>query len=255
MNSPPSKAPDIAVTDDAILGGRLRLLQPARGHRAGTDAVLLAAAVPADGSGLLVDVGAGSGAAGLAAALDRPSLDLVLLERDPFLAGLADENLRRNSLRGRVVGADLLSREALAAAGLFQEMADIVITNPPFFRSGEVRASPDPLRRAAHVMEEGVESWVKAALALVKPRGLFALIHRSDALPALLPALAGRLGGMTLCAIHPRPDAPAARFVLRGVKGSRAPLVLASPLVLHEPSGAFTPRASQLHRGENALFP
>ena len=31
--------------EDAILGGRLRLRQPARGHRAGTDAVLLAAAI------------------------------------------------------------------------------------------------------------------------------------------------------------------------------------------------------------------
>ncbi len=255
MNSPPSEATNIAVTDDAILGGRLRLLQPARGHRAGTDAVLLAASVPADAQGLLVDVGAGVGAAGLAAALGRPTLHVVLLERDPFLAGIAAENLHRNGVCGRAVAADLFSRDVLAAAGLPRESADIVVSNPPFFRHGRARASPDPLRRAAYVMEEGAACWTRAALALLKPGGLFVLIHKPDALPELLPALAGRLGGVTLCAIHARANAAAVRIVLRGVKGSRAPLALARPLVLHEPSGGFTPRASRLHRGEEGLFP
>ncbi|MFZ2468854.1 MAG: methyltransferase, partial [Parvibaculum sedimenti] len=36
-----------AFTDDGFLGGRLQLLQPAKGYRAGIDAVLLAASVPA----------------------------------------------------------------------------------------------------------------------------------------------------------------------------------------------------------------
>ena len=32
------------LTEDAFLGGRLRLRQPLKGHRAGHDAILLAAA-------------------------------------------------------------------------------------------------------------------------------------------------------------------------------------------------------------------
>ena len=32
------------ITEDAFLGGRLRLRQPRKGHRAGHDAMLLAAA-------------------------------------------------------------------------------------------------------------------------------------------------------------------------------------------------------------------
>ena len=34
------------ITDDGFLDGRLKVLQPAKGYRAGLDAVLLAAAVP-----------------------------------------------------------------------------------------------------------------------------------------------------------------------------------------------------------------
>ena len=52
---------------DAFLGGRLTLRQLPSGHRAGTDAVLLAACVPPNAKGLGVDVGAGVGAAGLSA--------------------------------------------------------------------------------------------------------------------------------------------------------------------------------------------
>lgn len=254
MNSPPSEARDFPLTDDAILGGRLRLLQPAKGHRAGTDAVLLAACVPEGAAGTLLDVGAGVGAAGLAAAIRAPSLEAVLLERDPRLAGLAADNLNRNGVRGRAIAADLLSRDELRAAGLGHGKADVVITNPPFHAEGRGRASPDPLRRAAYTDEAGVKPWVAACLALLRPGGLFAMIHRPDTLPALLPALAGGgLGASVVCAVHPRADAPAVRVLVRGIKGSRAPLALAPPLVLHEASGGFTPRAAGLHRGEGAL--
>ncbi len=62
---------DGAATDelsyDSWLGGQLTLAQPRRGHRVGSDAVLLAAAVDL-AEGRLVDVGAGVGAVGLAIA-------------------------------------------------------------------------------------------------------------------------------------------------------------------------------------------
>src|SRR5579863_9820561 len=59
------------VSEDAYLGGRLRLRQPHEGHRAGSDAILLAAAAPETISGVALDLGAGVGAAGLALAALR----------------------------------------------------------------------------------------------------------------------------------------------------------------------------------------
>ena len=61
---------------DFFLGRQLRLRQLAHGHRAGTDAALLAAAAPAHIDGLALDVGAGVGAAGLALARLRPGTHL-----------------------------------------------------------------------------------------------------------------------------------------------------------------------------------
>src|SRR3978361_2100569 len=80
------------LTEDAFLGGRLRLRQPKSGHRAGHDAMLLAAATPARAGDRVVDFGAGVRAAGLALARRVAGLDLVLVEIDAGLADLARGN-------------------------------------------------------------------------------------------------------------------------------------------------------------------
>jgi len=64
-------------TEDAFLGGGLRLRQPKSGHRAGHDAMLLAAATPARSGDRVVDLGAGVGAAGLAVAKRVAGIELV----------------------------------------------------------------------------------------------------------------------------------------------------------------------------------
>ena len=74
------------TTDDALLGGRVRLLQPERGHRAGTDAVLLAATADAKPGQVVVDVGASTGAVGLMVAARVPGIAPVFIERDADLA-------------------------------------------------------------------------------------------------------------------------------------------------------------------------
>ena len=90
------------LTEDAVLGGRLRLTQPRRGHRVGHDAILLAAATPAHAGEHAVDFGAGIGAAGLALAARVAGCAVTLVEIDAGLAALAAENARRNGLADRV---------------------------------------------------------------------------------------------------------------------------------------------------------
>lgn len=249
-NSPPSDAPD------GLLGGRLRLFQPKTGHRVGSDAVLLAAAVPADAAGRAADVGAGVGGAGLAAVVRAPTLDMTCIEIDPALSAHCTRNIAENGVqdRARAVAADVLSPKARRAAGLADGGFDLVLTNPPFYERGAVRVSPDSVRARAHVAGEGgLESWMRAALALLRPGGTFLMIHRADALADILAAARGRIGGLRLLAIHPRNNEPAIRLLVVGKKGSRAPLALLPPLVLHGPDGRFTPQADAIHRGEIGL--
>jgi Predicted O-methyltransferase len=242
------------TTLDAFLGGRLRLRQLARGHRGGTDAVLLAACVPPSFSGLVDDVGAGVGTAGLALALRCPEARLRLIENHPATASLAADNIAANApSRSRLLQLDVLSQTArLEAIGA--ERADLVITNPPFLDPAASRQSPDAGRRAAHVIGEGgLAGWIAACLDLLAPKGSLVVIHRADAALGLVDALGRAATGVTLLPVYPRAGGDASRVLLRVIRGSRAPLRFASPLVLHEADGRFTPEADRLHRGVATL--
>jgi tRNA1(Val) A37 N6-methylase TrmN6 len=242
---------------DALFDGRLVLRQPARGHRAGTDAVLLAAATP-DGTGALIDAGAGVGTAGLAVALRAPGWRLRLVERDPDMAQLAQANVAANGLaeRADVIVADFLRAAERRRAGLADSSADCVICNPPFHAAGVVRASPDARRAAAHVQAgdgDAVAPWLRAIAALLRPGGTMVMIHRAATLDALIGACRGRFGALAIRPVHSREGMEASRVLLRGVKGSRAPLRLLPGLILHGADGAFTPRAEAIHRGRELI--
>jgi tRNA1(Val) A37 N6-methylase TrmN6 len=247
---------DDRTAADRLFDGRLILHQPEGGHRIGTDAVLLAAAAPPLARGLIVDVGAGAGAVGLALAQINPGAQTVLLDKNPRAAVFARQNVAANGLaaRTRVVEADLFDVFARKTEELV-ETADLVVTNPPFLNAGESRASPDCDRAMAHVLDEGgIEKWLRASLALLRPGGVFALIHRADALDAVLAALSGRLGGLEILPVFPKQGEKAVRILLRGRKGAKTPLALLSGLVLHGEGGGFTPRAEDLHRRGGRLF-
>ena len=150
---------------------------------------------------------------------------------------------------------DVLRPARPTQAGLADETADCVVTNPPFFEPGTVRVSPDGARARAHVLPlvEGgatLAAWIRASLALLKPGGRFAMIHRPDALATILAAVENRLGAVALLPVHPVARAGAHRLLIAGVKGSRAPLRIALPLILHEADGRLTPDADAIHRGE-----
>jgi hypothetical protein len=147
---PESNGPRPDTTDDAVLGGRLRLTQKKRGHRVGHDAILLAAATGARPGDRVVEFGAGVGAAGLALALRCPKIDVTLLEIDAGLSAIAAQNALRNGLgqRVRAVTLDVTApADEFAARGIGPGSADRVLMNPPFNNPMRQNVSPDPERR------------------------------------------------------------------------------------------------------------
>jgi tRNA1(Val) A37 N6-methylase TrmN6 len=243
------------VGEDAFLGGRLRLYQPLSGHRAGHDAMLLAAATPGRPGDRIVDFGAGVGAAGLAVATRVTGIGLVLVERDVTLADLARRNAVLNAIAAQVCTLDVTGpAETFAGAGLGPDSADVVLMNPPFNDSERHRPSPDPTRRAAHVAGPAMlESWIHAARRLLKSGGVLSLIWRSDGLAEVLAALGRGFGGVAIRPVHPDARKPAIRILVRAVKGSRAPLRLCPGLMLSDEMGRPGKEAHDVLAGAQAL--
>jgi tRNA1(Val) A37 N6-methylase TrmN6 len=247
---------DAETTEDAVLGGRLTLRQPKRGHRFGHDAILLAAATDAQPGDLAVDLGAGVGTAGLALAHRVPKLSVALVEVDPILADLARENAARNKLADRVQVATLdvnAGVQDFTRAGLRPECAQHVLMNPPFNDPVRQNASPDPGRRHAHTAaSDTLAQWVDRASLLLVQHGTLTLIWRASGLAEVLTAVAG-FGGITVRPIHPKPLAAAIRVIVRAVKGSAAPLVLLPALTLNDADGKPSVEAEAILRNGACL--
>lgn len=244
------------ITENAVLGGRLHLRQPKRGHRVGHDAILLAAATPAKRGQHAVELGAGIGAAGLALASRVAGLMVTLVEIDPTLAALARENAVENGLGERVTALVLdatAPARAFTAAGLGPGCAQHVLMNPPFNDPRRLRASPDAQRRRAHAAPaEELTLWVASAHRLLADGGTLTLIWRADGLGHVLAALE-KFGGIDVIPVHPRAEAPAGRILVRAVKGSRGPMMLLPGLILHEPDGRPSAAAEAVLRDGAAL--
>jgi tRNA1(Val) A37 N6-methylase TrmN6 len=249
------EAGDPDVTDDAFLDGRVHILQPRRGYRAGIDAVLLAAAIPAaPGATRVLDCGAGAGTVGLCVAARVPSAQVTLVERSLTLCALAIENITRNGLseRVRVVPGDVtVAARHTAAPALSVERFDHVAVNPPFHDRARGSPARDALKAGSHAMDEGqLELWLRFAARMASAGGTLTLIHKADALKEIFATIADRFGGLRVVPVHPRAGEPAIRVVIQGHKGSRAPLTLCPPLILHGDDGHdFTPQVAMILRG------
>jgi tRNA1(Val) A37 N6-methylase TrmN6 len=247
------------TTDDAVLGGRLMLRQPKRGHRFGHDAILLAAATDANVGAKAIELGAGVGAAGLALARRVDELNVTLVEIDARLAQLAAENAARNGLAGRVRAVTLdvaASAQQWIAEGLAPGVVGHVLMNPPFNDATRQNVSPDAQRKFAHVASAGtLAQWISRADWLLGASGKLTLIWRADGLADVLAALGTSFGDVAVLPIYPRPDAAAIRILVRAVKGSRAPFALASGLILNDANGKPSTEAEAILRnGERLQF-
>jgi tRNA1(Val) A37 N6-methylase TrmN6 len=255
MNVKPDQT--AAITDDRLLDGRVRLLQPKHGYRAGMDAALLAAACDLAPGERALEAGCGAGAVLFQAAARRPEARFVGVERDPEALRLAEENVVLNGMENRMrVRAGDVGR-GFAAHGFLEpgeQPFDLAFANPPFFDDPDALRAPAPEKRQAWIADAGLDAWTRFLLKAVRDGGRVIVIHRADRLLDLLALLSGQAGSFQIRPIHPFADEPAKRVLVRAVKAGKAPLKLLPPLVLHDRSGAkHTPEAEAVFRGEAAL--
>ena len=241
------------LTHDAFLCGKLHLWQPAKGYRAATDPVLLAAACPAVPGQSVLDLGCGVGAAALCLGARVPGLRLTGLELQPQYADLARRNGAQNGQDFAVECGDLSTMPPILRRDF-----DHVIANPPYYPKGGT-PSPDSGKATALLIGTPLADWVAASARRLAPGGWLTMIFGADGLPQVLGALAPKLGSAIVLPLAPREGRPALRVILRARKGGRAAFRLLSPLIIHKGSAhdgdreSYPPRADEILRGGAAL--
>ncbi|WP_246504003.1 tRNA1(Val) (adenine(37)-N6)-methyltransferase [Plastoroseomonas arctica] len=233
------------TTRDALLGGRVVLDQPrARGLRAGLDAVLLAAAIPARTGERVIEAGCGSGAAFLCLAARLPGLEVVALELEPEMVVLAGANARANGCMAEIVQGDVADRALASRLG----PARHGFANPPYWPDGT--APPESMRAAAtHEHGAALADWARFLAAAIMMGGTATLILPAARFDAGIAALrAAGFGSLALLPLAPRDGIAAKRVLLQGRRGGRGPARVLPPFTLHTIDGSFTPAAEAVLR-------
>ena len=242
-----------SLSEDGFLGGRLKVLKPEKGYRAGIDAVFLAASIPIEPGQTAFEAGLGVGVVSLCVAARVPGVHITGVELASRYSLLAEENIKRNELSGniQVITGDV--KEA-TRRDLTQwpptNSFNHVYANPPFFDDDKVTSSPMSLRASARSFgPEDLEDWIRVMAAMAITRGTVTIVHRADSLARILAGLIdNRIGAIHVAPLHARENDPASRVLVQGVKGSRAPLRIMRGLVLHTAENKFTPEAEAILR-------
>ena len=217
------------LTNDAFLGGKLKLLQPKIGFRAGIDSVLLAASVRASSGDRVLDIGTGVGTALFCLMKRVIGLEAVGIELQEEYHSLATENSKKNMLKAKILLGDFQSPKNELNNCLFDE----IFFNPPYYSEETYKKSGNISRDLANIEKQGVlENMLKFSLKRCKPYGFITLINRPARLGKILSVLENGAGDIRLLPVQSSKGQPSLRIIIRARKSARGETKLLEGLKL-----------------------
>ncbi|MGB0661947.1 MAG: tRNA1(Val) (adenine(37)-N6)-methyltransferase [Mangrovicoccus sp.] len=243
------------LTHDRFLGGAVAAWQPAKGYRAGVDAVLLAAALLVQPGDKVLELGCGVGVASLCLAARVPQASITGVELQPDYADLARRNAAEAGADFEIVTADLTN----LPPEIRQQSFDHVFANPPYFRRERSIAAQDPGRDTALGGATPLRDWIDTGIRRLGPKGRFTMIQRAERLPEILAALDDRVGAVQVLPLNARETRRAEHVLVSAQKGRKTDFRLHASLILHsgmrhgDAEDGYTPLVSAALNGPNPL--
>lgn len=234
-------------TCDALFNGRLAIRQARKGYRFSVDAVLLAGLTEAKAKDHIADLGTGCGVVPLIMAHRGMGRKFLGLELQDELARLAQWNVRENGYADRIEIIQMDLRDI--GSTLSPRGYDLVVSNPPYRKTGSGRICPDVQRAVArHELSLSLKDVFRAASHLLRGKGRLALIYPATRLEHLMAvARQCRFSPKRLTMIHSRKSSPAVLVHMECLKEGGQELKVEPPLAIYRADGSFTRQMQRLY--------
>ncbi|MBR1948775.1 MAG: methyltransferase domain-containing protein [Alphaproteobacteria bacterium] len=237
------------IDKDYLLDKKVVIYHPKGLYKASSDAVWLASAVNKVKKGdNILDVGSGGGAVSLclASRFRDSKINITGIELQKELVQSSNHSAEAN-------GFDFLNYENynIFEAKLKPCSFSHVVTNPPY--SSADMLSPNVSKATAHNFKfEDLKKWLDFCIKMLKPKGIFYIINRAEALENIIAHISGRLGAIEVFPLYSKQGQKAKRVIIRAKKDSKTPLVIHSPIIVHNDDGSYSQKAEQiLRKGES----
>jgi len=235
-----------SCTTDSFFNGRIRVKQYRSGYRFSIDAVLLAYQAFPRSADKVVDLGTGCGIIALIMAYRRKDITVYAVEIQAELTQLAISNVKENLLEDRitVLDIDMKKLKPDATSG----PVDLVVSNPPYRRSGSGRINPDNQRAVArHELKANLNDVVRTARRMLKTSGRFVTIYTAERTADMLSQM--RVAGIEpkfIRTIHSGPSSDAKLILIEGVKDGNPGLKIGPPLLVYDQNGDYTDEVQRM---------
>ncbi|MDD3269828.1 MAG: tRNA1(Val) (adenine(37)-N6)-methyltransferase [Syntrophomonadaceae bacterium] len=245
MNTVWTCQPDESI-DDLVLGG-LKLIQAREGYRFSLDAVLLAHFVNLKGVNQAIDLGTGNGVIPLLLAHRSPTLCLTGVELQANMAARARRSVAYNGLGQRIeiMEGDIKRIKEFISPGF----AELVLSNPPFWKKGEGLLNDNPEEAIArHELEIELPEILAAAAHILAVHGRLAIIHRAERMVEIMENLADyKLAPRRLRLVHPFADRAANLLLLEAEKNAKGKLTILPPLIIYQKPGIYSEEIKKIY--------
>ena len=148
---------------------------------------------------------------------------------------LGVESIKENGLEDKI---KLINGDVRNIRDIFNsEFFDIVTCNPPYFKKSDSSHLNDNEVKAIarHEITLNLEDVVKSASYVLKNRGVFAMVHRTERMIEIIEVMKKyRLEPKRIQFIYPKKGKNSDLFLIEGVKNGNVGLKMLSPIVLHE---------------------
>lgn len=242
----------MTIKETTLLNGRVKLSQPDSGLRASMDTVLLSAAVKAEDNDHILDMGCGTGGAGLCVLRRYEGRHIYLngIDVQDDLISLATQNGSDNGFGDRCT---FMTGNIADKSRYAEYTFDHILTNPPYYEEGKRQSSPDKSREIAFAHTD-IKTWIDRAHYWLKHNGSLSIIHRADMLDKILLAAGARFGGIEIWPVHSKADKPAIRVIVKLLKNRRSPLVLHPAVILFDTDGQESGMSKRILRDGEGLI-
>ena len=217
-----------------VVNEHIRLIQKKQGLTFGTDAYLLAAFVRTSPSARAVDLGSGTGIIPLLLCAKNKVRTVAAVELQESFADLIARNAQLNGMENRISVCKADVREINSAT--FGGEVDLVCSNPPYLKSNAGKSNrAEEKEIARHEVHGGIRDFCAAASRLLKTKGRFACVFRTERLSELFAAMKeNRLEPKRMVMVHADPHSPPCMVLLEAMKDAAPSLIVEPPLFLYE---------------------
>ena len=218
----------------------MRLIQPRKQFRYGTDSVLLSDFAAAKRFKNAVDLGSGSGVIALLLAARMPQAQIDCIEIQPWSADILERNIRMNGMEGRMRAHCGDMREAAAVFG--REKYELAVSNPPYYDAATSLRSPyDEVNTARQDGECTPDELCRAAFSLIKTGGRFCVVYPAARAFVMMRAMEqNRIAPKRIRCVQDTAQRAPKLLLIEGVKQGGEGLNWMPPLILHDDNGAET---------------